>query len=296
MQDTRRREVTKGGYDEPGVFSSPEVGLQLGGGVVDHGTEAVYAGAGQSPPDALLHDVKHVVHHAGGQLPLLVAVHGHSLQGEQPQRPEPSKGREEPACFPRPGALADLPNNHHSSAACPSPSLGPPGGVGTERRLLQTPSEPHLVDSLPHEVLLHGDVVADELLHGAAQQAVVEQLVQLLLMLCKTSREPSAGPRARKQLHLTPCCLPEGHPMGTHLQSSTWNKPQASKRGAGRAELTFAGDAPDFRAPRSTKNLNLFSLQPLPVAFVPTVTKGSFNFFGHLVYSALQSLLRLVSY
>lgn len=80
-------------YNEPGVFSLPEVRLQLGGGVVDHGTETVYAGAGQSTPNALLHYIKHVIHHAGGELALLIAVHGNSLQRKLPQCPELSKQR-----------------------------------------------------------------------------------------------------------------------------------------------------------------------------------------------------------
>lgn len=41
----------------------------------------------------------------------------------------------------------------------------------------------YLVDSLPHEVLLHGDIEANELLHGTAQQAVIKELVQALLVL-----------------------------------------------------------------------------------------------------------------
>lgn len=75
-------------YNEPDVFSVPEVRLQLGGGVVDHGTETVYAGAGQSTPNALLHYIKYIIHHAGGELALLVAVHGNSLQRKLSQCPE----------------------------------------------------------------------------------------------------------------------------------------------------------------------------------------------------------------
>lgn len=41
----------------------------------------------------------------------------------------------------------------------------------------------YLVHSLPHEVLLHGDIETNELLHGAAKQAVIEELVQALLVL-----------------------------------------------------------------------------------------------------------------
>lgn len=78
-------------YNEPAVFSLPEVRLQLGGGVVDHGTETVDAGAGQSTPNALLYYIKHVIHHAGGELALLVAVHGNSLQRHLSQRPELSE-------------------------------------------------------------------------------------------------------------------------------------------------------------------------------------------------------------
>lgn len=64
-------------------------------------------------------------------------------------------------------------------------------------------SEPYLVDGLPHEVFLHGDVVANELLHGAAQQTVIEELIQVYLMLYKQTKENhQEGPSARKQFHL----------------------------------------------------------------------------------------------
>lgn len=66
--------------------STPEVGLQFCGGEVDHGTETVDAGAGQSPPNALLDNVEDVVHHAGCQLALLIAVQGHSLPKRQSTR------------------------------------------------------------------------------------------------------------------------------------------------------------------------------------------------------------------
>lgn len=48
--------------------------------MVDHGAQAVNAGAGQGSADALLHDVETVIHHAGGQLTLLIRVHGNGLQ------------------------------------------------------------------------------------------------------------------------------------------------------------------------------------------------------------------------
>lgn len=47
----------------------------------------------------------------------------------------------------------------------------------------------HLIHCLPHEVLLHGDVQANQLLHGAAQQAVVEEFVQILLVLWGTAKK-----------------------------------------------------------------------------------------------------------
>lgn len=59
--------------------SLPEIGLQLCGGMVDHGTKAVYAGAGQGTPNAFLHYVKYIIHHAGDQLTFLIRVHGNSL-------------------------------------------------------------------------------------------------------------------------------------------------------------------------------------------------------------------------
>lgn len=46
----------------------------------------------------------------------------------------------------------------------------------------------YLVDSLPHEILLHGDVVANEFLHGAAQQTVVEEFVQVFLVFYRTKK------------------------------------------------------------------------------------------------------------
>lgn len=61
---------------------APEVRLQHRVGVIDHGTEAVDVGAGQSSADALLHNVEAVVHHAGGQLTLFVCIHGNSLRRE----------------------------------------------------------------------------------------------------------------------------------------------------------------------------------------------------------------------
>ena len=68
------------------MASTPEVGLQFRGGKVDHGTETVDAGAGQSPPNALLNDVEDVVHHAGRQLALFIGVQGHSLPKRQSTR------------------------------------------------------------------------------------------------------------------------------------------------------------------------------------------------------------------
>lgn len=50
--------------------------------MVDHGTQAVNAGAGQSSADALLNNVEAVVHHAGRQLSLFVRVHSDSLQSK----------------------------------------------------------------------------------------------------------------------------------------------------------------------------------------------------------------------
>lgn len=85
----------------------------------------------------------------------------------------------------------------------------PPFGMLT-RGLRSTQTEAfkevflYLVDSLPHEVFLHGDVVANELLHGATQQTVVEELIQVFLMLWNTRETHQQGPRARRQLHQVP--------------------------------------------------------------------------------------------
>lgn len=59
---------------------APEVGLQSDVSVVDHGTEAVDVGAGQSSADALLHNIETVVHHTGGQLAFFAGIHGNSLK------------------------------------------------------------------------------------------------------------------------------------------------------------------------------------------------------------------------
>lgn len=59
---------------------APEIRLQHRVGVIDHGTEAVDVGAGQSSADALLHNIEAVIHHAGGQLTLFVRIHGNSLR------------------------------------------------------------------------------------------------------------------------------------------------------------------------------------------------------------------------
>ena len=200
--------------------------------MVDHGTETVYAGAGQSTPNALLHYVKHIIHHAGGELALLVAVHGNSLQRKLSQRVKVPSERccetELPACpfhpelnctvrglaplilvcsspqtwkiwlrkmlrgmsgvkvqkqppfffffqsqgkqktFP---AAADLLRTHLPPQGCSAEDRAAHAEVSAAGRALscKQPSEPYLVDSLPHEVFLHGDVVANELLHGAAQ-------------------------------------------------------------------------------------------------------------------------------
>lgn len=61
------------------MAGEPEVRLQLCGGEVDHGTETVDAGTGQSSSNALLDDVEDIVHHAGGQLALLTGIQSHSL-------------------------------------------------------------------------------------------------------------------------------------------------------------------------------------------------------------------------
>lgn len=55
-------------------------------------------------------------------------------------------------------------------------------------QLWQEQSALYLVDSLPHEILLHGDVVANEFLHGAAQQTVVEEFVQVFLVFYRTQK------------------------------------------------------------------------------------------------------------
>lgn len=70
------------GANEPTGTSrrGPEVGLQRGVGVIDHGTQTVDVGAGQRSADALLHNIETVIHHAGGQLTFLVGIHGNSLR------------------------------------------------------------------------------------------------------------------------------------------------------------------------------------------------------------------------
>ena len=59
--------------------AAPEVPLQCGRGMVNHGTKTVDAGAGQSSADALLHNVETVIHHAGCQLTLLIRIHSNGL-------------------------------------------------------------------------------------------------------------------------------------------------------------------------------------------------------------------------
>ena len=44
----------------------------------------------------------------------------------------------------------------------------------------------NLDDHLAHEVLFHGDVAADELLHLTTQLTRVEELINLSLALCNT--------------------------------------------------------------------------------------------------------------
>lgn len=46
----------------------------------------------------------------------------------------------------------------------------------------------YLIHSLPHEVLLHSNIQANQLLHGAAQQTIVEEFVQTLLVLQGTAK------------------------------------------------------------------------------------------------------------
>lgn len=57
----------------------PEIRLEYADGVIDHRAHTVRVAAGQCSTDAFLHDVKHVVHHAGAQLPRLGCIHGDGL-------------------------------------------------------------------------------------------------------------------------------------------------------------------------------------------------------------------------
>lgn len=45
----------------------------------------------------------------------------------------------------------------------------------------------YLVDGLSHVVLLHWNVVANQLLHGSAQLAVFQELLDVLLVLCSST-------------------------------------------------------------------------------------------------------------
>lgn len=65
---------------------TPEIRLQFCDGMVDHCTKTVDAGAGEGPPNAFLHNVEDIIHHAGGQLTLLTSVHRNSL----PEKPRHS--------------------------------------------------------------------------------------------------------------------------------------------------------------------------------------------------------------
>lgn len=50
----------------------------------------------------------------------------------------------------------------------------------------------NLADSLPHVVLLHWNVVANQLLHELAQHAVFQQFLHIMLVLCsKKQRQPN---------------------------------------------------------------------------------------------------------
>lgn len=55
---------------------------------------------------------------------------------------------------------------------------------GKEDRCERSGCYSYLIHSLSHKVLFHGDVVANQLLHGTAEKAIVEQFIQVLLMLC----------------------------------------------------------------------------------------------------------------
>lgn len=68
----------------------PEVSLQLSGGKVDHGTETVDVRAGQSSPNALFNNVEDIIHHAGGQLALLIGIQSHSLKKDKALSEYPS--------------------------------------------------------------------------------------------------------------------------------------------------------------------------------------------------------------
>lgn len=55
-----------------------------------------------------------------------------------------------------------------------------------------------LVDRLSHVVLFHGNVITNQLLHRCAQQAVFQQLLHVLLMLCVFKH---GGENTHFQLH-----------------------------------------------------------------------------------------------
>lgn len=57
----------------------PEVCLQDAGCMIDHSAHAVRAAAGESSADTFLHNVEHIVHHAGAQLTHLSGVHDNCL-------------------------------------------------------------------------------------------------------------------------------------------------------------------------------------------------------------------------
>lgn len=154
---------------------------------------------------------------------------------------------------------------------------------------------PYLVDSLPHEVFLHGDVVANELLHGAAQQTVIEELVQVFLMLCGTQetpirRNPGPGGSSTK----SPRCLSH-ETQQTHTCQAQPQTNTSLNCGAEIAELDFAGDKSDIQSSTEYQNLEpVFSWLP-PLGFVPAVTRCHFLSLGTLLCYTLQSFLMFVS-
>lgn len=88
-----------------------------------------------------------------------------------------------------------------------------------------------LVDRLSHVVLFHGNVITNQLLHRCAQQAVFQQLLHVLLMLCVFKH---GGENTHFQLH-------------TSLQSHFNLKKKKKKKITHEATLRDALSVPNFK-------------------------------------------------